>query len=288
MDAVFIVHVEEDLVNERGPRSRLRVDEQSFQHVAQALEVLSGVFKGLVVNVAVKYGGSVGDRLLRSNLLDMLRSGWEVILHPHGEVYVDGSWTEGPCGPGVVEEGLKALKDVLGVEVRGIVFGDWLITEEGLRAAREMGVSHDASYTPYRFNERFILKPPFILGGVVEVPVAADGLYPINPLLSYVHLLMMHSLARMAHKGRGLIHISIHSYDLFSFQGGRPKLNEKRLERLKEVAAALSDARLLKLSMVEPSYELYVKELRLRRLELAHSMVREVLSKLGLGFKRAG
>ena len=42
VDVVLIMHVEGDLVNKRGERSKIAVEEQSFNHVSLAIDVLRG------------------------------------------------------------------------------------------------------------------------------------------------------------------------------------------------------------------------------------------------------
>lgn len=280
MDVILVVHVEEDPLNEKGARFQLPVGDQSLRHVAASIKALRYEVREVPLNIALKYGGSIGDRLVKSRLLEILPQDWEIELHPHGEVLTPEGWIEGPCSPEVIKQGLRDVSEALGVEPRGLVFGDWLITEEGLRAALEVGVSHDASYTPYRFNESFVVKPPFNLYGLVEVPTTSDGKYPLNPLVDPRTVYLAEYIVKEAeHKAANcLLHFFFHSYDLFSFYRDGYKLRMNRLKLLRKLLNLLSrkGARFLHLSEVRSSYDYFLKEIRQSRLEKAKWLLKKV------------
>ena len=279
VDVVLIMHVEGDLVNKRGERSKIAVEEQSFNHVSLAIDVLSKELGELPLNVALKYGGSVGDRLVKSKAVQAIPRTWEVELHPHGEKPSPRGWVEEPCRPEDIRRGVRDIVDVLGIEPRGLVFGDWLITREGLEAARESGLSHDASYAPYRFNESFVVKPPFNLLGLIEAPVLSDGQYPVNAVTSPLVDEIISYVAMKTEGKNCLLHLYFHSYDLFDFHPSHCSLRKDRLKSLKRVLDRLRrlEAKFLRLTEVELKYSLYLKELRLSPFDKVKATLRRAL-----------
>ncbi|MEM2169179.1 MAG: hypothetical protein QW186_05190 [Candidatus Bathyarchaeia archaeon] len=263
MDATIVVHIEEDLLNEHGSRTYLPREQETIRHVSEALNVLRGTFFSRPLNVAIKHGGSIGFKLLKLRVWSELSEKWEVLLHPHGEEYDERrGWLEKPCKSEDVRLGYAALKASTEVEPTGIVFGDWLITREGLEAAKSLGIKRDASYVPYKNGDFFVIKPPFYFESVLEVPVTSNGAHPLNPVGKLFDLKFLASLLKK-HKGEdGLLHIAFHSYDLFNFykRVNNFQLARERLRRLRAMLKLLDkyDVEVKSLSQVHDKYTLRV------------------------------
>ena len=159
MDAIIVIHMEEDPFNENGARINLPREKQTLKHISYTYDLLEEIFATKKLNLALKYGGSIGSKLLRHEAVRTLHRGWCILLHPHGEVFsLSKGWVEKPCNSKTVEEGYRILKEEIGVEPPAIVFGDWIISPEGLKAAERLGIEKDASYVPYRNQECFVMK----------------------------------------------------------------------------------------------------------------------------------
>ncbi len=99
-----------------------------------------------------------------------------------------------------------------------IVFGKWLIKEEFFPVLQRLGIKTDGSWTG-----KFIIKAPFYLNNILEVPVVCDGEKPANPFTRLSNFFLIRKIIKKYHKENLILHIAFHSYDFFRFNKN-PKL----------------------------------------------------------------
>jgi len=223
MRLVVSCHVEPDKVNPSGcPSVKLEEPQQSYKHIPYLLSFLQKV--GLPMTLCLMVGGRASVRLLEviaQNKANLLPSS-ELAVHFHFEEYDDSrrQWETTKPDRASMKKYCDLFAEKLSAIPTTTVFHHWLVDEEAIKMAEEVGIAVDGSYAPYRQGERFMIKSPFRWGGILEVPVASDGNLPLNPFVSPYHKRILERLITKYRLDDVVLHFAFHSYDIYDFNQG--------------------------------------------------------------------
>jgi hypothetical protein len=252
MKLLLTCHTEYDLKNRFGRAENLPAPKQTFLHLPMLRDLVQKT--GIRVTWALTVGGACEDRLIRfvSEERDKWEQTGELAIHFHSERFENGRWVfDGFLRPKEYEGYWRAFRKNLDHDPRSVVFGKWKIDESSLRGLRTRGIHHDGTAL---FPEKMTTSP-FLQAGMVRVPLsmAFDG-KPLNPFTQVSHWLYLNRVVKRFHERNSLLHAGIHSYDLFGFDGRRPRLKGLKLLVWRNLLAMIKryDMEMLTLSEVEP------------------------------------
>jgi len=225
MQIVFTCHVETDLKNEKGYSSELPVEEQTFNHIT----LLSSFLKKLDIPITLAFmvGGICGDRLLEYIVREGIEwpNGSEIAIHYHlvnsqPPSFVDQTtlfnFIQKDLVMNIITRCHHSFVKLLNVKPWSSVLGHWLVHPDIISKIKELGVIVDGSYAPYHTGQRFVVKQPFLINGLIEVPVLSDGLQPLNITTWRAYYVLRWIIKSFYHQNL-LVHAFFHSYDLFNF-----------------------------------------------------------------------
>ena len=237
MFMILTCHTEVDRTNQYGNAKEIPVEKQSFNHIPVLLSFL--VKYEIPITFSLMVGGQAGTRLLKfisEGVKFPLKS--ELSVHFHFEEYNESEriWESGEITEWKIVDSYKAFCEILGLRPISAVFAHWVIDERALKLMKEIGVTVDGSYAPYRHNENFILKNPFRWEDILlEVPVVSDGKYPLNPFQSPYHLVLLKQIIKHYHAKEVMLHLGFHSYDFFNFNRNKVSIRSKSLRIFEEI-----------------------------------------------------
>jgi len=234
MQIVFTCHVETDLKNEKGHSSELAVEEQTFNHIPPLSSFLKRL--NMPVTLAFMVGGICGGRLLEYIVREGIEwpNGSEIAIHYHlvnsqPPSFVDQTtlfnFIQKDSVMNIIAKCHQSFVKLLNVKPWSSVLGHWLIHPDIINKIKELGVLVDGSYTPYHTGQRFVVKQPFLINGLIEVPVLSDSLQPLNITTWRAYYVLRWIVKKFYHQNL-LVHAFFHSYDLFNFN--RCKFSLKR------------------------------------------------------------
>lgn len=226
MKVVLTCHTEYDLKNSEGRAEVLPAEKQTFRHLPMLRDLVEK--SGLPMTWAFMVGGACGDRLIRfvsGNKAAWERTG-ELAIHFHSERFRQGKWVfEGFLTPADYEVYWKAYCRELDHVPRSVVFGKWKIDEPIFNQLKKWEIDHEGTAL---FPEKMITRP-FQKDGMIKVPLlmAFDG-KPLNPFTQISHWLYLNKLIKRFRGANVLLHLAMHSYDLFRFEGEEPVLKKQK------------------------------------------------------------
>ncbi len=199
MRIIFVCHTEYDLNNHRA-----------FEHLSILFDFVRSL--DIPITFALMVGKEVGDSLLKFLVKKRVSipKNCEISIHFHQNGASVGDY-------------LHLFEKFLATSPNSIVFGKWQISNKQFLQLAPLGIKRDASWIPKMHNENYIIKAPFYLSDILEVPSSADGQNPLNPFSRLSHFFLLRQIIKKHHQDNLLLQIAFHSYDLFSF-GGQPRL----------------------------------------------------------------
>lgn len=222
MKITFVCHIEYDLKNSFGEAKKIASSEQSFYH----LPILFDFIRGLKIPVTLSFmvGGFVDSGLLKFLRINKnkIPEFCEKGIHYHQKEFTDGRLED------LTQEDLfyyfKLFEESFKEKPKSVVFGKWRLKENQLPFLAEFGIKCDGSWVPNFHNEEYIIRPPFYLGDILEIPPVADGRKAINPFTRLSHYFLLRRIIKKNFRRNFVLHIAFHSYDLFNFKGTRPRI----------------------------------------------------------------
>lgn len=212
MKIVFNCHTEYDLKNKFGPALKNKREEQSFNHVFPLIKFIGSL--KIPVTFSLMVGGGTGDNLLKfikkRNI--QIPNYCEKSIHYHAEIF-DELWkVKKYLDEKETINYFRDFQEIFGESPTSVVFGKWLINQEVFSVLQKLGIKVDGSWIG-----KFIIKSPFYLNNILEVPVVCDGKDPANPLTRLSDFFLIRKIIKNYHRENFILHIAFHSYDFFQF-----------------------------------------------------------------------
>lgn len=198
MKIILTCHTEYDLNSEEG--------NFTFKHISVLFKFFDIV--KVPVTLSLMVGGPVGDKLLKFVENIKFPFGSEKSIHYHGDNTNEKEITD--C--------FNAFEQIIKTEPSSFVFGKWLINNNAFPLLYKLGIRTDGSGTG-----NFIIKSPFYIKNILEVPVICDGENPANPFSRLSNFFLIRKIIKKYYQENFILHIGFHSYDLFRFNR-RPRL----------------------------------------------------------------
>ena len=233
----LVCHTEPDSVNKYGKSFELGRDKQTFKH----LNILHKVID-VPVTYSLGVGGRIGERLLRyyQNKSILGESG----IHIHYEKYdnKNNMWAP-PKNCSLEENEFKSIlgswKKIIKSTPKSCVFGHWFVNKHYIELLEKNKIYIDLSFTHHKQyilpKEKYIVKGPFMIGNVLEIPTICDSKSSLNPFVYTLHRKIILKLIRDYKDKEILLNIGFHSYDLFRFKKGNPVLKKEGILFLKKL-----------------------------------------------------
>jgi len=189
MKVIFNCHTEYDLNNK-----------ESFSHLPVLLNWLE------LLNIPMTFSLAVGG-IFRDNLLKFIKDKKiefskksEIAIHFHleKEQYQDY---------------FNRFQKILGLHPKTMVFGKWKIDYDSLRFLSELGIEKDGSL----IESDKVIRAPFLIEGILEVPVVSFKGKPVNPFTQLSHFFLLRRIIKKYHTKNLICQIGFHSYDFFRF-----------------------------------------------------------------------
>lgn len=218
MKIIFTCHTEYDLKNKFGPTQKNKREEQSFDHISPLIKFIESL--KIPITFSLMVGGAVGDNLLRLIKERNIRipNYCEKSIHYHAEIF-DRLWKfDKHLTEKEIINYFRIFQKTLGENPTSVVFGKWLINKEHFSVLRGLGIKVDGSGIGKLLGERFIIKAPFYLNDILEVPVVCDGENPANPFTRLSNFFLIRKIIKEHHQENLILHIAFHSYDFFRFR----------------------------------------------------------------------
>ncbi len=227
MKVVLTCHTEYDLKNNYGKAEVLPIEKQSFNHLPILRDLVEK--SGLQFTWAFMMGGACEDRLVR--FVAGEKRAWdrtgELAIHFHSERFENGRWVfDRFLKPEDYDIYWQVFCKCLDHSPRSVVFGKWKIDEPIFHQLRKWGIDHEGTHL---FPNKMITRP-FQENGIIKVPllIAFDG-KPLNPFTQISHWIYLNKIIKRLHDANVLLHMAMHSYDLFHFEDERPVLKKQKL-----------------------------------------------------------
>lgn len=220
MKIIFNCHTEYDLENKFGKALRNLQENQSYNHLPLLFRWINDL--KIPMNYALGVGGPFGINLIeflkdKKFIFNELN---ELGIHFHAEDYADKIWQFKKF---LTKEDYKYYYDkfseLLNHNPNYTVFGKWYLDKNNFEFLKYLGIAKDASW----IDSKTIIKSPFFINEILEIPVLSYGGRHLNPFTKLSHFFILRKIIKEYNKENLIIQIGFHSYDLFDFSGN-PKL----------------------------------------------------------------